>query len=1226
MADSDRWLRIERLYRAALERPPEQQAAFLGEACPDASLRRAIESLLAYSGARENLEPRTAGLLADSPSPTVTLESPADAAGIPAVPFRPRIGELVGTYRILSGLGKGGMGEVYLAFDVALERKVAVKLLPLEFTADTNRVRRFAQEAKAASALNHPNIVSIYTFGESEFGHYIAMELIDGRNLRALTPLPLAPGLIREIGAQVAKALEVTHAAGLIHRDIKPDNIMVRKDGLVKVLDFGLARLAGPVADLLDSGTLPGTVVGTVMYMSPEQARGEFVAAASDIFFLGIVFYELATGQHPFPADSSIGFLHSIVSRQVIPPSRLNPGIPAWLEGLLLRMLEKVPDKRCAVGEVVAAFREQEAWTPSAGGPAAPSRRTVGRRKERAELHSTFQSVIDGHSSILFVSGEPGQGKTTLVEDFLMDLASENKALVARGRCSEHLAGAGAYLPVLEFLDSLVNGAERELVTTMKTLAPTWYAQLAPGSEPLREEGALSQERLKRELAALLQEISRQQPLAIFLDDVHWADISTVDLLSYLSTRLDRIRLLLVASFRPAELHAGNPQFVSLQLDLQARGIAREMALSFFATEEIQEYIDLKFPDNAFPDEFARMIHERTEGNPLFVVDLLRYLQERQAIVLRDGQWVLTGSLAETITGLPESVRSMVQRKMEQLGEDERKLLMAASIQGTDFDAAVVAETLDADAADIEEALEKLERKSGFVKLAAEHEYPNRSLTLRYRFVHALYQNAFYAALRPTRRVSLSKLAAEALLHFHGPQAGKIAAQLGFLFETARDFERAARQFQLASQNALRLFASREAEALARRGLDAVRSAPDAANRTRLELGLQSALAAAIRDRKTHASGETLETHQRVHALSQEAGDRRSAFFAQVGLFWSALVRSDRRGAREQAGQCRATAEQIGDPGLVMQADYLLGYLTFHSGEHEECERVLRTVLALYDPSKHIKMIETFSLDVRANGMALLGLNLWYLGFPDQARAKSQEAIDIARTLPYPIPLTLTLMMKTFLSDFLDDPRAMDEASGEVIAIAEKHGLQTNTLFWGKFGHGWALARMGRLEEGKAQMREAIADAQTMGMIYVVPVLDLALAFVLAGEGAAGEALALIGKHLPHSEKAGTHEKLPEMYRLKGELLLRQGLELEAEKFLLLALETARQTGARSLELRAATSLSRLYHARGEPAVARKLLAEIYGWFTEGFDTPDLRNAKALLEQIAHGAANDSSL
>lgn len=274
MEDSGRWRRIDELYHEAVARPSAERAAFLADACPESSLRKEVESLLAQSGGV--IVPGGAVNFFDSiTKPTVTMKSPADIGDDASPSPRPRIGEPVGNYKILSALGRGGMGEVYLALDLALDRKVAVKLLPPEFTADKNRVRRFTQEAKTASALNHPNIVSIFAFGESEFGDYIAMELIEGQSLRWLAPRPVAAQSIREIGVQAAKALEVTHGSGLIHRDIKPDNIMVRRDGLVKVLDFGLARLSGPVIERLEAGgTTPGTIIGTVKYMSPEQARG----------------------------------------------------------------------------------------------------------------------------------------------------------------------------------------------------------------------------------------------------------------------------------------------------------------------------------------------------------------------------------------------------------------------------------------------------------------------------------------------------------------------------------------------------------------------------------------------------------------------------------------------------------------------------------------------------------------------------------------------------------------------------------------------------------------------------------------------------------------------------------------------------------------------------------------------------------------------------------------
>jgi len=222
-------------------------------------------------------------------------------------------------YRVVSKLGAGGMGEVYLAEDTRLGRKVALKLLPAELTADPDRVRRFVQEAKAASALNHPNIITIHDIGKSEAGHFLVMELVSGRPVSATIATDNSIETLITLGSQMAKALSAAHAAGITHRDIKPDNIMVRDDGYVKVLDFGLARLL-PTGSSEDAATLmqqtmPGVIMGTVAYMSPEQASGQSVGAPSDVFALGIVFYELATGQHPFRAETLVGYLHAITQQ-----------------------------------------------------------------------------------------------------------------------------------------------------------------------------------------------------------------------------------------------------------------------------------------------------------------------------------------------------------------------------------------------------------------------------------------------------------------------------------------------------------------------------------------------------------------------------------------------------------------------------------------------------------------------------------------------------------------------------------------------------------------------------------------------------------------------------------------------------------------------------------------------------------------------------------------------
>jgi serine/threonine protein kinase len=315
-------------------------------------------------------------------------------------------GARLGPYEILSTLGAGGMGEVYRARDTKLERDVAVKIIHPDAAADPAAVQRFTREAQAASALNHPNIVSVFDFGDCDAGPFIVMEMIEGRTLRSMlrvTSGSETSGLETwaDIGRQVARALGVAHAAGIVHRDIKPENVMVRNDGYVKVLDFGLARATrfeadpgasttghpGPGPATITGG---GLVVGTVAYMSPEQARGAAVDRATDIFALGLVFYELATGRHPFAAAGSsdgVGIVARMLSDDPLPPSRFAPQLSAAIDALILRMLDKDPRGR---PDAEAVDRALAGAAPPYGGPGGrprPADRGVRRRGRGHRIH-----------------------------------------------------------------------------------------------------------------------------------------------------------------------------------------------------------------------------------------------------------------------------------------------------------------------------------------------------------------------------------------------------------------------------------------------------------------------------------------------------------------------------------------------------------------------------------------------------------------------------------------------------------------------------------------------------------------------------------------------------------------------------------------------------------------------------------------------------------------------
>src|SRR5262249_55321091 len=251
-------------------------------------------------------------------------------------------------------------------------------------------------------------------------------------------------------------------------------------------------------------------------------------------------------------------------------------------------------------------------------------------------------------------------------------------------------SGTEAYLPFLEALESLLHGEVGEAAArAMKATAPNWYTQVATlaGEDSslaraLGESKAGSQERLKRELSAFLLEGSRPRTLLLFLDDLHWADASTVDLLAYLGGKCAGMRALVVLTYRPTDLALGKHPFGPVKLDLQARGVCREVALEFLTRADLDRYLALEFPEHGFPDEFAALVHARTEGSPLFMADLLRYLRDRQVLAQEQGRWTLGQSVPDLRRDLPESVRGMIQREIDQLGEDDRRLLVAASVQG----------------------------------------------------------------------------------------------------------------------------------------------------------------------------------------------------------------------------------------------------------------------------------------------------------------------------------------------------------------------------------------------------------------------------------------------------------------------------------------------------------------------------------------------------------------
>jgi DNA-binding SARP family transcriptional activator/predicted ATPase len=853
---------------------------------------------------------------------------------------------------------------------------------------------------------------------------------------------------------------------------------------------------------------------------------------------------------------------------------------------------------------------------------------TVGRARERAALLASFESAAAGHGQVVCVAGEPGIGKTTLVEDCLAELSAGGRPCqIARGCCSERLAGTEAYLPLLEAFHSLLHGSTSEAVArTMKHTAPTWQAQFAP---PSRLSGSAetdasasptaSPARMKLELAAFLEAVCRSSPLVLFFDDVHWIDPSTVDLLAHLGSRIASLRLLIVLAYRPSEMLLGKNVFWPMKLDLQTRGVCREISLDFLTPDEVGQYLTLEFPGHGFSADFATLVHNRTDGSPLFMVDLLRYLRDHGAIVEEADGWILAASLPDIERGLPESVRSMIERQLGQLAPIDRRLLVVASVQGQEFDSAVVAKVLSRDPARVEERLERLEHVHAFIRPLSQRETPGQVQNARYRFVHVLYQNALYASLTPTRRTSLSAAVAQALLDFHEGDRSVVATELAWLYEAARDAERSARHFLLAAENAVRLFASREATALAQRGLELVGRLPATPERARLELALQMTLSVTLTATKGWGAAEVETAWVRARTLCEQVGETSQLFRILAGLWRLNLVHARLRIAREMGEELLRLAVSLDDPALQVEAHHALAYPLNHCGEHLAAQAHTTRGLALYDPGHfHVNsLLLTQDPGVECHTQAARAL--WVLGYPEQSMESTRKSFVLAQTLGQPNSLVWAHLAAGIIYQLARDPHRSLEEWDAAIRLSAEHGL-AQPLVWAKPWHGWIQVKLGHRAEGIAEIREGLATLQEMGTELTRPQCGALLAESVAEDGHVEEALAIIAEVLAMVERIGAGYYEAELHRLNGELLLMQGgrtREREAEASFHRAIELARGRSAKSFELRAVMSLSRLWQRQSRDGDARRWLRETYDWFTEGFDTGDLREAKGLLEGLS---------
>ena len=564
----------------------------------------------------------------------------------------------------------------------------------------------------------------------------------------------------------------------------------------------------------------------------------------------------------------------------------------------------------------------------------------LGRSAELATMQRWVERASAGERQVVFVTGEAGIGKTTLVNTLVEQATQQRATHVARGQCLEQYGAGEAYLPVLDGLSRLAQrpGGER-IVAFLRQHAPHWLIELpallsATDREALqRQLAGGTRVRPLRDLAEAIEAIAADCLLIVVLEDLHWSDQSTLDLVAYLARRRDPARLLLIGTYRPVDVILGDHPLRRLKPELQAHGLCHELPLEYLDQGAIAEYLDARFARHRFPrSRLARLIHSRTEGNPLFMVNLVEYLVDEAVIVESDGSWTLQRDPASIEVGVPENVRQLIERQIERLDADERRVLEGASVVGMECSSVAIAAGLEEQAGWVEERCEALVRRHQFLLPARLVELPDGTVTPRYTFSHVLYRDVPYRLLAPMRRVQTHRRIGDRGEAIYGDRATEIAAELAMHFEQGRDAARAVKYLLLAAENATGWSAHHEAAALAHRGLLALAALSDTPEREESELALTLILGVSLVVTKGFAAAETDQVFRRAWQLCGRCPDSAAAFKVLRLIGLSQMFRGEIQAAHETGERLMKLALKLRDSTLVMEAHRALGGAAVESG------------------------------------------------------------------------------------------------------------------------------------------------------------------------------------------------------------------------------------------------------------------------------------------------------
>ncbi len=925
------------------------------------------------------------------------------------------------------------------------------------------------------------------------------------------------------------------------------------------------------------------------------------------------------------------------------------------------------PEQRAPRAANMPPFLTQEASTED--------ERTlfVAREHELAQLESFLDLALHGHGQVTFVTGEAGSGKTSLVQEFAQRAQNlHNDLIIASGTSNAHTGIGDPYLPFREILAMLTGDVETRwaagaitsehacrlwsiLPISAQTLVETgpdlidlfipgaslyqravashpedanWLTRLADRVEQhsiragqrTAASASPQQSALFAQYTETLQTIALHHPLVLLLDDLQWADLGSISLLFHLGRQSARYRVLIIGAFRREEVAVGRDgdrhPLSSVINELQRH--FGDIMVDLDQCER-RAFVDalLDSEPNRLGPSFRQMLFRQTRGHPLFTIELLRGMQERGDLVHDpDGRWNEGPSLDWNT--LPARVEAAIAERIGRLAQELRDILRVASVEGVDFTAEVVARVLGASEREMVRSLSaSLDRRHRLVQAQVIERVGSRRVS-RYRFRHNVFQRYLYENLDPAERAYIHEDVGSALEDLYAEQESVIATvalQLARHFQEARVPEKAISYLHQAGDLAAQLSAFQEGIAHLTQALHLLNTLPDSHERVRQELDLQISLAIASKGEIPSRKGE--EAINRALELCQLTGETTHLSRIVGELMIVPYVRAEHRTAQKLGEEALRLAQESGDPLLVALTHWQMGFVLFAMGEFTDARAHLQQMICFYDPQEHHHaLVALRGSDAGVSALAYEACCLWCLGYPDQALERSQEALALARAFDHGFSLADVLCYGgCVFSEMRHDAAALKESAEVLMHVSE--GMSASSFHGtGIFYQGEALTILGEYQLGITKMHEGLAIRLSVGARCNSTAMLGGLAEGLAGAGDLEQGLVTLAEALDLVKETDERYFMAELLRIRAEMLLSQRNDAGAEADYRQAIELAQKQGAKSWELRAATSLGRLMHQQGRNDEARQLVRPIYDWFSEGFDTGDLKEARALLDEI----------